>query len=69
MFSQMFFLCPWYMRAYEPQNVIKKKKNSEDFPKQMFLTFQRIIYEDKDRCEDLQRKKKNLTPPSVNLLA
>ena len=52
-----------------PKMSLKKKKNSEDFPKQMFLTFQRIIYEDKDRCEDLQRKKKNLTPPSVNLLA
>ena len=57
------------MRAYEPQNVIKKKKNCQDFPKQMFPTFQQITYEDKDRCEDLQRKKKNLTPPSVNLLA
>ena len=46
-----------------------KKKNCQDFPKQMFPTFQWITYEDKDRCEDLQRKKKNLTPPSVNLLA
>lgn len=48
---------------------LKKKKDCKDFPKQMFLTFQWIIYEDKDRCDDLQGKKKNLTPPSVNLLA